>query len=70
VEEIIKAKILSEIEKLMFDRAHFARFLAGSKFDIKKALEHFKEYLSWRKSSKIDNLLVTSMMLSYLLIGA
>jgi hypothetical protein len=35
VEEIHKAKILSEIEKLMFDRAHFARFLAGNKFDVK-----------------------------------
>lgn len=59
VEEIHKAKMLSEIEKLMFDRAHFARFLAGNKFDVKKALEHFKDYLNWRKTSKIDNLIVS-----------
>jgi hypothetical protein len=44
----------------MFDRAHFARFLVSNKFDVAKALEHFKEYLKWRKTSKIDNLLVSA----------
>lgn len=42
----------------MFDRAHFARFLIANQFDVKKALAHFVEYLSWRKAQKIDNLLV------------
>ena len=50
VEEIHKKKILSEIQKLMFDRAHFARFLAANNFDIKAGIEHFKEYLQWRKT--------------------
>ena len=42
----------------MFDRAHFARFLQGNDFDIKKAISHFHEYLNWRKQQKIDSLLV------------
>jgi hypothetical protein len=65
VEQIYHGKILNEIEKLMFDRAHKARFLVANKFDIKKALEHFKEYLLWRKNSKIDNLLVSTYSFSY-----
>lgn len=62
VEEIHKAKILNEIEKLMFDRAHFARFLVSNNLDVTKALNHFKEYLQWRKTSKIDNLLVSIVL--------
>lgn len=58
VEEIMKAKILGEIQKLMFDRAHFARFLIANQYDIKKTIAHFEEYLGWRKSQKIDNLMV------------
>lgn len=49
VEEIHKSKMLNEIQKLMFDRAHFARFLAGNEFDVQKAMTHFNEYLQWRK---------------------
>ena len=41
VEEIHKSKILSEIQKLMFDRAHFARFLVANDFDVKTSLSHF-----------------------------
>lgn len=40
--------MLNEIQKLMFDRAHFARFLKANDFDMKKAMEHFNEYLQWR----------------------
>mmetsp|Transcript_13548 Transcript_13548/g.13282 ORF Transcript_13548/g.13282 Transcript_13548/m.13282 type:complete len:174 (+) Transcript_13548:26-547(+) len=57
IEEIMKAKILGEIQKLMFDRPHFARFLKANDFSPQKALAHFKEYLDWRQSSKIDNLM-------------
>ena len=46
----------------MFDRAHFARFLQGNDFDIKKAIGHFNEYLNWRKQAKIDSLLVSKQM--------
>jgi hypothetical protein len=38
VEEIQKTKMLSEIQKLMFDRAHFARFIAANNFNIKPAI--------------------------------
>lgn len=58
VEEIYKSKMLNEIQKLMFDRAHFARFLVANEFDIKQGLAHFSEYLQWRKQQKIDALLV------------
>jgi hypothetical protein len=47
--EIMKAKILSEIQKLMFNRAHFARFLITNDFNIPKTIVHFQEYLAWRK---------------------
>jgi len=57
VEEIYKSKMLNEIQKLMFDRAHFARFLVANEFDIKQGLAHFSEYLQWRKQQKIDALL-------------
>jgi hypothetical protein len=49
VEQIHKVKILDEIQKLMFDRAHYGRYLHANNFDIEKTLEHFKEYLQWRK---------------------
>lgn len=57
MQSILGAKILTEIQKLMFNRAHFARFLQANAFDQAKALEHFKEYLQWRKNSKIDHLM-------------
>ena len=63
VEEIHKKKILSEIQKLMFDRATFARYLYANKFDTNAALAHFKEYLQWRKTSNIDKLLVSISLL-------
>jgi hypothetical protein len=50
--------MLNEIQKLMFDRAHFARFLVANDFDLGKAISHFNEYLNWRKQQKIDSLLV------------
>jgi hypothetical protein len=67
VEEIHKRKLLSEIEKLMFDRSHFARFLASNNFDVKKSYDHFQEYLLWRKNQKIDNLIV--IMKEYINVG-
>jgi hypothetical protein len=51
-------KILDEIQKLMFDRAHFGRYLHANNFDIEKTLAHFKEYLQWRKQQGVDKLLV------------
>ena len=47
---------------MMFDRAQKARFLVGNGFDVKKAVEHFKEYVTWRRTSKIDNLFVRSFI--------
>lgn len=44
---------------MMFDRAHFAKFLVANNFDSKKALSHFLEYLEWRKQQNIDKLLVS-----------
>jgi hypothetical protein len=61
VEEIHKNKMLSEIQKLMFNRAHFARFLGASDFDITRGLEAFGGYLQWRKTQSIDKLLVSSV---------
>ena len=65
VEEIHKSKMLNEIQKLMFDRAHFARFLAANDFDLKNAIGHFNEYLQWRKQQKIDNLLVSHTLIDF-----
>ena len=48
----------------MYNRSHFARFLIANEFNIPKTIEHFKEFLNWRKSQKIDNLLVTITSLS------
>ena len=62
VGQIHNQKILNEIEKMMFDRAQKARFLVGNGFDVKKAVEHFKEYVTWRRTSKIDNLFVRSFI--------
>jgi len=45
----MKKKILGEIQKLMFDRAHFARFLIANNFNIQATIDHFVEYLNWRK---------------------
>lgn len=53
----------------MFDRSHFARFLAGNNFDVKKAIGHFNEYLQWRKQQKIDSLLVNYIYLILIGIG-
>jgi hypothetical protein len=41
VQQIHKTKMLSEIEKLMFDRGHFARFLIANEFNVEKTLVHF-----------------------------
>ena len=41
VDDINKAKVLGEIQKLMFDRSHFLRFLIVNDFDTKKAMAHF-----------------------------
>jgi hypothetical protein len=35
---------------MMFERSHFARFLKANLFDLPNALDHFKEYLNWRKT--------------------
>jgi hypothetical protein len=48
---------------LMFDRAHFARFLVANEFDLPKAIAHFNDYLNWRKQQKIDSLLVSNSLL-------
>ena len=53
----------------MFDRAHFARFLVANKCDIPKAMAHFKEYLQWRKTAKIDNLLVRQLFIDNVFLG-
>ena len=37
--------MVSEIQKLMFDQHFYARYLAGSSFDVDKALSQFKVYL-------------------------
>ena len=60
VEEMHKEKMLDEIQKLMFDKQTFVRFLISNDFDIKKALAHFQEYLKWRKNQNIDRLAVSA----------
>lgn len=56
--EMNSARMFNEIQKMMFDRNHFARFLAANSFDVKKSMSHVQEYLNWRKQSNIDVLLV------------
>ncbi len=47
-------RMLTEIQRLLFDRSHFARFLGACNFDPKKGALRFKEYLEWRKSQNVD----------------
>lgn len=54
-------KMFNEIQKMMFDKNHFARFLAANNFDTKKAITHVQEYLDWRKQTSVDVLLVTDL---------
>ena len=61
--------MLDEIQKLMFDRSHFVRFLISNEFDIKKTLAHFQEYLEWRKAQNIDRLAVNTDPLHLILTG-
>lgn len=56
-ERIKGEKILTEVQKLMFDYSHYARFLKSQEFDEEKALDLFKGYLNWRKANQVDILL-------------
>jgi len=51
--------MINEIQKLMFDRHFYARFLSAHQFDTSKAIDLLKNYLAWRKNNNIDTILVS-----------
>jgi len=56
--ESIKSKqVLTEINKLMFNDSHYARFLVSTDFDIEKAVKKFVNYINWRQQYGTDLLL-------------
>ena len=49
--------MLNEIQKLLFDRHFYARFLKGHSFKVDVALPQFQNYLQWRKKQSIETIL-------------
>jgi hypothetical protein len=50
VDHVLKERLVNEIQKMIFDRHFYARFLKGHNFDIMKATLQIKNYLAWRKA--------------------
>lgn len=51
----------------IFDDYEYLRFLRARKFDVKKTLEMFIKYATWRMEEEVDNILVNLLIICSLL---
>jgi hypothetical protein len=57
-----KEHLINEIQKLLFDRHFYARFLKTHRFDVDKAVQMLRNYLDWRRKHNIDTILVSGRL--------
>ena len=57
---INQEKMINEIQKMIFDKHFYVRFLKGHNFDLSVATMQLKNYIQWRKKQNIETILVST----------
>lgn len=53
--------LLTEAQKIMFNKSYYLRFLSSNGFDIENTTAQLKRNIAWRNEHKIDMIMDTDI---------